>query len=152
MSVKIPQAVFEAILAHSDRAYPEEACGFLLSDALGIVEALPMANVAERMRHERPEEFTRGAADGYVMDPGEQLRAESDARNRGREIVGTYHSHVDVGAYFSHEDAARALQFGEPMFTTYVVSDAQQDGTYGAKAFVWNGASREFVETPIEIV
>lgn len=151
--MKIPRAVYEEILAHSARAYPEEACGFLVADASGeIVEAIAIANAAERMRRERPEEFTRGNADGYVMDPKEQLVAENSVRARGLEVLGTYHSHVDVGAYFSKEDAARALMFGEPMFTTYVVSDARKDGARGAKAFRWDAATREFLETALEIV
>jgi proteasome lid subunit RPN8/RPN11 len=150
--VRIPKAAYEAMLAHSARAYPEEACGFLVARHGEIVEAIAIANVAERMRSERPEDFTRGNADGYVMDPKEQLRAENDARARGLELHGTYHSHVDVGAYFSKEDVRQALVFGEPMFSTYLVVDARNDGAKGAKLFTWNAAAREFVETPLEIV
>lgn len=150
--MKIPKVAYEAMLAHSARAYPEEACGFLVARHGEIVEAIAIANVAERMRRERPEDFTRGNADGYVMDPKEQLRAENDARERGLELAGTYHSHVDVGAYFSKEDVRQALVFGEPMFSTYLVVDARSDGTKDAKLFTWSAATREFVETPLEIV
>ena len=150
--MKIPRTVLDSILRDSERRYPEEACGFLVADRGGIVEAIAIANAAEKMRRERPEEFTRGNADGYVMDPKEQLRAENDVRARGLEIVGTYHSHVEVGAYFSKEDAARALMFGEPMFTTYVVADVRKDGAREAKAFTWDAGRREFVETALEVV
>lgn len=152
--MKIARALYEQILRHGERAYPEEACGFLVADGDGrIVEVVPIANAAGRMKAERPDEFTRDARNGYVMDPAEQYRAMRAAEDAGRTIHGIYHSHVDVGAYFSAEDKARAAPDGEPFFrdTVYVVADVQASGAKSAKAFVWDGATTDFVEHPIDI-
>jgi proteasome lid subunit RPN8/RPN11 len=150
--VEVPSIVYQSMLAHSARAYPAEACGFVVADSDGaIVEAIAVANAADRLHLEQPEEFTRGSANGYVMDPMEQLRVERRVTERRLQILGTYHSHIDVGCYFSKEDIRRALMFGQPLFTLYIVTDAQRDGARIAKAYVWNPETREFRETPITI-
>ena len=114
---------------------------------------IAVTNAAEKMKAERPEEFTRTAEMGYVMDPKEQMKVMRDADLRGRLVRGIYHSHVDVGAYFSDEDKRRALFDGEPMFpgAIYVVADIRQQRAAGAKAFVWEDAVRDFVEVPLEV-
>ena len=153
--MKIARALYDQILRHGERAYPEEACGFLVADADGrVVEVVPIANAAERMKAERPEEFTRDARTGYVMDATEQYRAMRAAEDAGRSIAGIYHSHADVGAYFSAEDKARAAPDGEPFFrdTVYVVADVRAARALGAMAFVWDGPATDFVEHPLEIL
>lgn len=151
--VRIVRAEYERLLAHGERTYPEEACGFLLADASGrVVEAAAVTNAAEKMRVEQPGEFTRSAADGYVMDPKEQLAVERAADAAGRTVVGVYHSHPDVGAYFSAEDKRRALPFGFPLYPAWVVADVRKGTAHGAKLFVWDAANKDFLEQPLEIV
>ena len=42
-------------------------------------------------------------------------------------VVVIYHSHPDVGAYFSDEDQDKALFLGEPIFpVSYLVVDVRQ--------------------------
>ncbi len=151
----IPRALYERILRHGEQTYPEESCGFVLADRAGaVVEVVPVTNAADRLRRERPDEFTRDARTGYVMDPGEQAAAMRAAESAGRTVRGLYHSHADVGAYFSDEDKARALPFGEPLFpeAVYLVADVRAGRARGMKAFVWDADTRDFVERPIEIV
>ena len=151
----LPRALYDAILAHGEKTWPQECCGFLVGAAGGAIdEVVAITNAAEKMKAERPDEFTRTAEMGYVMDPMEQLRAEASARERGRVVRGVYHSHVEVGAYFSAEDKRRARFAGELMFPDpiYIVADVKAREAKGAKAFVWSAAARDFVEEPIEIV
>lgn len=152
--MRIARSLHDELLRHAERTYPEECCGFLVGTPGRLVRVVPVTNAAERMRAERPEVFTRDAEHGYVMDPKEQFRAMRDAEAEGLEIRGIYHSHVEVGAYFSAEDRARAAPEGEPLFpdAVYVVADVRKDGARGAKAFAWDARAREFREEPIEIV
>ncbi len=151
----LPRPLYDAILAHGEKTWPQECCGFLVGAESGAIEeVVAITNAAEKMKAERPDEFTRTAEMGYVMDPQEQLRAMRSAETRGKVVRGIYHSHADVGSYFSAEDKRRALFDGAPMFpdAIYVVADVKAREGKGAKAFVWSAAARDFVEEPIEIV
>lgn len=152
--MRIPRPLYQELLRHAERVYPEECCGFLVGTAEGVVQVVPVANAAERMRRELPKVFTRDAEHGYVMDPKEQFRAMRDAEAAGLEIRGIYHSHVEVGAYFSAEDRARAAPNGEPLFpdAVYAVIDVRTDGARGARAFLWDARAKDFSEAPIDIV
>jgi hypothetical protein len=58
-----------------------------------------------------------------------------------------YHSHVDVGAYFSVADQEGALFDGEPAYPVeYVVVDIRTDGTCTAKQFAWDVTQRIYIE------
>jgi len=154
-TVRLARALYETILRDGEKAAPREACGFLFGAPDGpIAEAVPIRNAAEEMRAESPGEFQRSAETGYVMDPKEQLRALRAADEKGFTVRGVYHSHVEVGAYFSAEDRTRALFDGEPMFpdAVWVVADIRQKRGVGAKAFAWNPSGREFVEIALEII
>lgn len=150
--MKLVRREYDKILRHGERAYPEEACGFLIADAGGdVVEAIAVTNAAEKMRAEQPGEFTRRATDGYVMDPKEQLAVERAADAAGRVVAGVYHSHPDVGAYFSAEDRKRALAFDMPLYPSWIVADIRGGAAHGAKLFVWSERAKDFLEQPLEI-
>ncbi|MFB6351391.1 MAG: Mov34/MPN/PAD-1 family protein [Bradymonadaceae bacterium] len=60
-----------------------------------------------------PEAFPRTAREFYVIDPREFMKAEG----RGEEVAVVFHSHADVGDYFSDEDVDAATlprEEGEP--------------------------------------
>lgn len=150
----ILRALYEQIVRHCEETYPDEACGFLVRDGSQgkLVEVIRMTNVAREMRERHPEEFTRDATDGYVMDPREQLAAERRVEAAKRSICGVYHSHPDVGAYFSEEDERRATPFGEPLYPEWLVVDVQQGAARGARHFRWGPSTRGFAEEPLDVV
>ena len=153
--MKLARPLYERILRHGERTYPEEACGLLVGEERGsaILEVVEIANVAEAMRAERPDAFTRSARDGYVMDPREQMRATQAAEREGRAVIGVYHSHPDVGAYFSAEDKRRALPFAPdlPLYPAWIVADVKRGKGLAAKLFVWSARDKDFLEQPLEI-
>lgn len=153
--MRVPRAVFDAILEHGCREYPNEACGLLFAPEDGeITRAVALTNALDRLHAEEPETYPRTARTGYVMDASEQFHAVHDAQDRGEVLRGIYHSHADVGAYFSDEDKAQATPFGEPAFpdAVYLVADIQSGRAEGMRAFVWDPDSRDFVEARIEVV
>jgi [CysO sulfur-carrier protein]-S-L-cysteine hydrolase len=60
-----------------------------------------------------------------------------------------FHSHLDCGAYFSDEDAASMTMGGrgEPAHElAYLVTAVDQGTVTAHRMFVWDSASRSFVE------
>lgn len=86
---------------HAEGTYPHECCGLLLGQTEGddarVAEARPLTNQRTDAPHNR-----------YVIDPLEQLQAIRDARTRGLDMVGAYHSHPDVPARPSQYDQDHA--------------------------------------------
>lgn len=122
------QLHLEAIKAHAEADYPHE-CGGLLLGLLGpdsgktVVETLPMNNSADvATRHDR-----------VLIDPRDLLRADQEARRKGLDVIGYYHSHPDDEAVPSQFDLDHAL----PVWSYIIVS--VRDG----KAVDWNSWQME---------
>lgn len=130
--------------AHPDR----EVCGFLLrrDRALHVV---PVPNAADRYHAADPVRFPRTSRDSYLMDAKEQLRVHRELEAWGGEIAAIWHSHVDVGAYFSAKDRADAVVEGQPAVpgAEYLVLGVRDGRVTEVKRFRWNG--RDYVEAEL---
>lgn len=95
--LRIAKTPFATMRAHAERTYPNECVGAMLgqirADGKAVVAALPLDNSAEG---------TQRAF--YRLAPASLLAAEREARARGLELIGIYHSHPDADAYFSETD------------------------------------------------
>jgi proteasome lid subunit RPN8/RPN11 len=95
--IRIEAAPWASMVAHAQRAYPNECCGAMLGstgDGVKLVrEALPLENAFEGAQAAR-----------YELRPEDLLAADRAARERGMELIGIYHSHPDCDAYFSQTD------------------------------------------------
>ncbi len=98
-----------AALCEADPA--REACGFVVRRD-GALHVVPVANVADRYHAADPASFPRTSRDSYLMDPRDQLRVHRELEAWGGEIAAVWHSHVEVGAYFSEKDRADAVVDG----------------------------------------
>jgi proteasome lid subunit RPN8/RPN11 len=92
--------VIAALIAHAREAAPEECCGVLLGHGEVIVEAVRARNAAEH------------ATTRFLVDPKDHIDARREARTRGLEVVGFYHSHLRSGAAPSDTDVAEAAYPG----------------------------------------
>jgi proteasome lid subunit RPN8/RPN11 len=121
-----------ALRAWSRDALPREACGFLLGSVRGarieIGAALLASNIADR-------------EDRFEIAPGEIVAADRDARGRGLELVGFWHSHPRAGAIPSGDDARGAW----PGHAYVIVGF---DGEPSIRA--WRRTSDVFVEDRVE--
>ena len=151
----IPSHLLEKCFAHGRETYPEEGCG-VLSGPIGAGETLdgvhPVPNILNRMHHEDPERYPRNAANGYLMDPAEMMRLEKRFSAEGRRIKVIFHSHVDVGAYFSEEDITRALWAGAPILpgVSYLVCGIKNQAPDGAIIAWFDEERAEFLTAPVE--
>jgi proteasome lid subunit RPN8/RPN11 len=111
-SMQTTQEIIDEIRAHGRETYPEECCGFLLGsveDGENHVEAVRRVdNRRADMRERR-----------YQIRPQDFLEADREARRRGLDIVGIYHSHPDHPASPSITDLAEATF---PGYTYVIVS------------------------------
>jgi adenylyltransferase/sulfurtransferase len=140
MSGELPRAVLDEIYAHARAGYPEEVCGLIVSEE----EVRRCENRQNALHAEDPEHFTRDARTAYNLGPKDLFFLDKSLRS-ARPVTVIYHSHVDVGAYFSEEDARAAAPDGELLYPVeYVVIDVRADGVREAKRFRFEGGA--FVE------
>ena len=99
--VRLPPAVRGQIEAWAAAAYPHEACGLLIGRA-GAPVAIEQARAAQNLDPER-----RATATSSI--PRIFLAAEDEARARGLDVVGVWHSHPDHPARPSETDRAARL-------------------------------------------
>ena len=150
---KSPHPVLSAgalreIYAHARRDYPKESCGVVYGPRPqpGADRASACQNIKDRLHAEDPVRFTRDARTAYNLDAGDILALQKSLRGDSPAKI-VYHSHVDVGSYFSETAQAAALFDGEPAHPVeYVVVDVRADGVRGAKQFAWDAAQKKYVE------
>ncbi len=144
----------EAVLAFGR---DEESCGLLLgpeADALLVDEIVPMENRANKLHALDPETYPRTGRMYFDIDPMKFERAVRAGESNGRPVKVLYHSHLDVGAYFSETDAAAATMGGDaPAYdVAYLVTSVRGGVVDDRKLFVWDAAGRRFAESPLTIV
>jgi proteasome lid subunit RPN8/RPN11 len=109
--LRIEAAPWQQMVEHAQAAYPNECVGVMLGAEDGAAKnvqvALRMENVHPGSQRER-----------YVLDSGDLLAADREARRRGLTVLGIYHSHPDCDAYFSQTD----LQNSCPWYSFVVLS------------------------------
>ena len=142
-------AVLNDIYAHAVAGYPEEVCGLLLGPKDGPLDEVRRCENRQNALHaEDPDHFPRDARTAYNLGPKDLLFLAKSLRGE-RPVRIIYHSHVEVGAYFSAEDRLAAAPEGELLYPVeYLVVDVRQDGAHGAKLFRFQTGDQggEFVE------
>ena len=139
--LRIKATLYTQIRRHAEDAYPHECCGILMGKFEAgdrtVDSIVPSANAADTAQQTT-----------YVIDPRELIRARREARGRGLEIVGFYHSHPDHPARPSATDLEHAHWIG----CSYVITSASASGAGQTKSFLLAGKLEEdkhFVEEQI---
>lgn len=91
-----------AIREHGRQAYPDECCGALLGRVEGPVAVV---EAVREIPNVREEEARRRR---FLVDPRDYLEIEREARTRGLQVLGFYHSHPDHPAAPSAFDRLHA--------------------------------------------
>jgi proteasome lid subunit RPN8/RPN11 len=139
-TVRLPLALSDRLQDAARAGYPEEACGFLFSDAADadgparlVRSAEPAPNVSDGERRRR-----------FVIAPDELRAAEARGALRGEVVSGFYHSHPDHPA----EPSAFDTEHAWPWYTYLIVSVDATGGTSVA-AFELEADGRRFVPCPL---
>ena len=156
--VVIGKELLERVFEEARAAYArdEESCGLLrgpAGDALRIDEVVPMDNRANKLHALDPETYPRTGRMYFDLDPMKFARAVREGEANGRPVKVLYHSHLDVGSYFSDTDAAAATAGGEePTYDlAYLVTSVRGGVVDDRKLFVWDPLRRGFVEAPLVV-
>jgi len=158
--VKVAQGVIDKVSDHARASYAkdEEACGYLTGpaqDPLFCDDAIALVNMANRYHEIDPETYPRTGRTYFLLDPLKFSKAVAAGKTNGHPVKVLYHSHLDVGAYFSETDAAAATMGGDkPSYEGlfYLVTSIRQGVVDDHKLFAWDDDAKKFVETPMEIV
>jgi proteasome lid subunit RPN8/RPN11 len=105
------------MVRHAEKIYPKECCGAMLGRIDGgaklVTDAVPMENA-----------YAGEQGDRYELRPEDLLEADRQARARGLDLIGIFHSHPDCDAYFSTTDLKNSC----PWYSFVVLSI--QDGKF----------------------
>jgi proteasome lid subunit RPN8/RPN11 len=94
-AIRVAATAIADMVAHAREAAPAECCGLLAGRGGAVVEAVRTRNIAEDPKR-------------FLIDPADHITGRRDARQRGLEIVGFYHSHVFAAALPSARDRDEA--------------------------------------------
>ncbi|HET7754878.1 MAG TPA: M67 family metallopeptidase [Anaeromyxobacteraceae bacterium] len=150
MSASYPQEILRELVARCEADPLREVCGFVVRTG-GALEVREVANVADRYHALDPLHFPRTSRDSYLMDAKAQLRVHRELAESGGEIVAVWHSHVEVGAYFSAKDRKDAVVDGIQQVpgAEYLVLGVAAGRVTEAKLYRWMDG--DFLEEPVEL-
>lgn len=137
--IEVDARLLAQIIAHGERAYPEEGAGFLLGrgdDPRRVEAILPLPNSREDMSRRNR----------YLITPRDVLRAEREAANRGLDIVGVFHSHPDHPNLPSEFDREWAL----PWFS-YLITSVLAGKAAGSRCWRLQEDRSSFFEEPLHV-
>src|SRR6476659_7851115 len=109
--IKIESDAWDLMVSHAQKTYPNECCGAMIGAIDGtektVSVAVPLVNA-----------FTGEQGARYELRQEDLLRADTEARQRGLDLIGIFHSHPDCDAYFSKTD----LENSCPWYSFVVLS------------------------------
>ncbi len=163
-NLSIPKRALDQIFDEATKAYErdEEACGLVAGpggEPLVADDVVPMMNRANKLHELDPETYPRTGRMYFDIDPLKFDREVTSRAKSGSPAKILYHSHLDVGAYFSDTDAAAATMGGEgPAYPlAYLVASVRggngaPPAVDDAKLFIWDDGTKKFVETKLTVV
>jgi len=130
--LKISRCEYDALRKHGEETYPHECCGALLGRFEGDDRVVDAVVRCGNTRDDSPQ-------NRYQISPGELVKIQREARTKGQDIVGFYHSHPDHPAQWSSTDFAEAHWIG----CSYVITSVQQGKATVTNSFLLAGEVEE---------
>ena len=142
--MKIARPLVERMLAHARSGYPLEACGVFLgrpgpNGPAAVEDVVPVVNRETEKPRVR-----------YAIAPEDLVRIDREARPRGLEIIGYFHSHPDHPARPSETDRQRAAQSLSDGVIHVVIGVDGGERTRPT-AWVFRDAAQAFEEEPFDV-
>jgi proteasome lid subunit RPN8/RPN11 len=133
MRLVIAQADYDAMLAHVQVLWPEEACGILAGQGAVVRQVYFVENI-------------RHSPVAYEMDGPEQVRVMLEIETRNLELVGIFHSHPHGPPIPSATDIELAY-YPEAV---YVICVPDDQGTWQAHGFRIENSKVKRVSVEVE--
>ena len=122
--IRVNPGPWKEMVEHARSTYPNECCGAMLGateNGKKVVRVgVPLKNA-----------FDGSQAERYELRNEDLLTADTEARKRGLELIGIYHSHPDCDAYFSETDLKNSC----PWYS-FVVISIKNGGFDHARSFL----------------
>lgn len=144
--------------------YPAECCGVILVRGDERLW-LRCHNEQDALHTRDPKAYPRDSRTAFHVHALDRLLMGA-LEQRGFSVAVIYHSHIDVGAYFSETDKHNALAGLDPRVADPMYPDAIQivmsvvPAEHGSrrrarladiKGFRWDGAERDFVTMDLDV-
>lgn len=141
---------WDVMCQYAQDIFPDECCGAILVKN-DREEVRRITNIQNAMHEKDPQQFPRDATIAYFMDPRELLAVNREVDSGKVQLKAFYHSHPNHDAYFSAEDKRQALFGDEPSYpdTVYLVISVYDRQVRNIKAYQWDEAAKDFVETEL---
>jgi len=130
---------------HGEEGYPFEVCGLLIGnfEEGNRVRRIREVSRARNLNKER-------AADRYDLDPADYRRIEEEAKGRGLEVMGIYHSHPDHPSRPSETDRLRAEEIWQMAESwSYLILEVASGKVASQRSWILRGG--KFEEEPIQV-
>lgn len=131
--IELPGHLLLEVISHAREKAPEEVCGWLAGKDGRVLEIYPVPNVDAAPRSR------------FRMEPGAQLAAMREIRERGLDLTGTYHSHPTTPPYPSSRDQDLALY---PQCAHLIVSLASPE----PEVLCWSITPKGFDQLDLTVV
>lgn len=109
--IRIEPEAWAVMVSHAQKTYPKECCGAMIGAIDGSEKTVRIAVTLENA-------FDGEQGAMYELRQEDLLRADAEARQRGMDLIGIFHSHPDCDAYFSNTD----LENSCPWYSFVVLS------------------------------
>jgi len=130
--LRLTRSVLDDLRAHGEETWPQECCGALLGRAIeGSAPEGWQVDLLMRAVNIRAD----SPRNRYQISGADLAGIVLEARNRGLEIAGFYHSHPDHPAQPSSTDLAEAYWLG----CYYVITEITQGKAVQTNAFLLAG-------------
>lgn len=133
--------VLTGIRRHLERCYPDEGCGFLLGsieqEETGerfVIQDFRMAPNSETLQPERR----------YIINPSVYLEEEREARRKGMDLIGVFHSHPNHVPEPSETD----LEWAQPHFL-YLIVEVDEGVGNECKGWYLSERGDEYLPVPL---
>jgi proteasome lid subunit RPN8/RPN11 len=129
----------QALASHAEATYPHECVGLLIGrieQGRKVVEATYQAqNTWTSEVGLTAAEHEHSLRDRFYLDPRDYMKADRQARERGLDIVGCYHSHPDHPAIPSERDRVGAQGVGGGSSFSFLIQSVR--GGEAAELTAW---------------
>jgi proteasome lid subunit RPN8/RPN11 len=130
--IRVARVALDTIVAHAREEAPAECCGLLLGAGRSIADAARARNAAGDPRSR------------FVIDPKDHIDLRREARSRGLDVLGFYHSHPRSSAGPSPTDLAEASYPGHLYLIVSLAAEPPEVGIYRLDA----GGGGNFLHLP----
>ena len=151
----ITRAVLDEMKAHAIAAYPSECCGYVTGPVAepSLLDASERAdNEADKYHKLDPITFPRTSKDYFKINELKAGKVFDKGAAAGRPVKVIYHSHPNVGAYFSAEDAATFASENTLMWPcAFIVLASRADHVAEVKLHVHVPGTNSFRESKLDV-